>query len=746
MFNRKTFLILFTKILLIFPIFYLTALPVDLTKEDIYVRKGFSETWVSKIPEGKENWKKIHRVSSGQRALQIPNILKEQVPKRNFLSLQTWKAEEFTFVTKFNLKIDEVQKTKPLGLYLAIIGENWSIYLNGHLIRKEEYINKSGKILYGRNIRRVIVPLVPNILKIGENVLAFKIIGNPTDINTGFFRSKPYKIDSYDKLAEYRFDVLSLVLIFFYLGAGLFHIFLFFLRPKDSYYIYFGFLCICLFLFNFLRSYIASDLIFDSYIVARLEIAAIFALVPFFSALMNTLLKGNPGKFTLFITIYTLIFILLIINTPIPFVTDLLNIWNIITLAIPLPFYFGRICFEYYQTIKSKRKESIKPNLLKASLSSLLKTIPGNLLIGTIVIASCSVFDILNNMFWHTGIVLVRYGFFVFVVGITAVLANRFLDAHRKIEKLNDELENNILDLQNANKKITSSETKYRVLIEGTNDIIFTLDKDWNFLTVNNSAQMHLGLRPNKLISTSLFHLIHTTKIDRKKTIRFLRDKVKEFIETKKPTSFKVNLLSSFNNEPRDFRIYLEYILLDGEEKILGKASRVLEDTLLKYITSEKQIYEIDNYLTLAEDMSRRLVRNLERYMELEEIISLRVSLREIIINAIEHGNLQVSFEDKTMAMVQDNYQEFLKSRQSDPVLGNRKVKIEYILEPNQVIYKIEDEGDGFDHNKIRQNDPDNLNNEMQMHGRGIKMSEDVFDEMLYNEKGNIVTLIKNFT
>ncbi|MCP5495943.1 MAG: ATP-binding protein [Leptospiraceae bacterium] len=728
------------KILLFIPIVSVSALPIDLTKEDIYLKKGFSEEWIQCLPKEDKSWKKIDGVLNGERSLQVPELLKNEIPKRNFLSWKEWKSEEFTFVTSFTISEKDLNLKEPLGLYLAIIGVNWRVYLNGSLLRVEEFLTQDGQVEIGRNIRRVLIPILPSNLKVGTNILAFKIIGNPTDVNTGFFRSKPYLIDTYNTLSEHRFDAISLILIFLYLAAGFFHLFIFFLRPKDSYNLYFSLLCFSLFLFNFLRSYTASDLITDSFFISRLEIAAIFSLVPFFSALMNTLLKGQPGKFTLFVTSYTVAFIFLLTIAPIPFVEDMLNVWNIITMTIPLPFYFGRICIEYFHTVKDKKQEKNSPNLLSAMVSSLLKTIPGNLLIGTLVIATCSTFDILDNLLWNTGVVLVRYGFFAFVVGITAILINRFLDVHRKIERLNIELEKNIEDLSQANQQITRSEEKYRLLVEGTNDIIFTLDKDWNFLSMNKSAKQHLGMQADKLVRTSLFALIHTTPIERKKTIRLIREKLKEFTQTKNPINFKISLLSAFNAEPREFQLHLEYI---GKEEILGKASRVLEDALLKYIKEETQAYEIENYLLLAEDMSRRLVRNLERHLNSDDITSIRVSLREIIINAIEHGNLQLTFEEKTQALIEDNYPEFLKSRQLDPVLGNRKVKIEYTLDSEKVIYQIEDEGNGFDHKKIRKKKTEDLNLELEAHGRGIKMTEEIFDAVEYNEKGNSVTLMK---
>lgn len=45
----------------------------------------------------------------------------------------------------------------------------------------------------------------------------------------------------------------------------------------------------------------------------------------------------------------------------------------------------------------------------------------------------------------------------------------------------------------------------------------------------------------------------------------------------------------------------------------------------------------------------------------------LKTALSEIVLNAIEHGNLEISREEKTLAM-KGNYSELLRERMTDPV------------------------------------------------------------------------------
>ncbi len=140
---------------------------------------------------------------------------------------------------------------------------------------------------------------------------------------------------------------------------------------------------------------------------------------------------------------------------------------------------------------------------------------------------------------------------------------------------------------------------------------------------------------------------------------------------------------------------------------------------LLKYFESEKQHLAIGNYLITAEDISHRITRNLNKYMGTK---LLRIALREMIINTIEHENLGISFEEKIQAMIDDNYFEFIAERQQNPKLCNKRVKIEYSIDHEKAIYKIAEEGDGFNHKKYLDNDSNDANKEMLAHGRGVSM------------------------
>ena len=126
------------------------------------------------------------------------------------------------------------------------------------------------------------------------------------------------------------------------------------------------------------------------------------------------------------------------------------------------------------------------------------------------------------------------------------------------------------------------------------------------------------------------------------------------------------------------------------------------------------------------------------------DITVIRIGLREIILNSIEHGNLNISFDEKTEAILSDRYFDFINERQRHPDFREKRVRIEYMISPEKAVYKITDQGKGFNHRKYLSVISDETAELGLMHGRGIAMVKSIFDEVRYNSKGNQVLLVKN--
>jgi serine/threonine-protein kinase RsbW len=93
---------------------------------------------------------------------------------------------------------------------------------------------------------------------------------------------------------------------------------------------------------------------------------------------------------------------------------------------------------------------------------------------------------------------------------------------------------------------------------------------------------------------------------------------------------------------------------------------------------------------------------------------NLFVALDEAFVNAVKHGN---KFDaGKTIRIVAD-------------------------VTPKEARFSIEDEGEGFDISTIP--DPTDIENLFKTSGRGVMFMYNIMDEVVYNEKGNRITMVK---
>jgi len=170
------------------------------------------------------------------------------------------------------------------------------------------------------------------------------------------------------------------------------------------------------------------------------------------------------------------------------------------------------------------------------------------------------------------------------------------------------------------------------------------------------------------------------------------------------------------------------------------------EDPLAPCTVRERLTLEIGNSLLAVEDATMRLSAPLARRLDQGKARLVRMALREMMINAIEHGNLNISFEEKTRALTKNTYFDLIASRQRDDSCRNKKVTIDYSLDRHKFVCFITDEGPGFDHAGISRRSPDTSNTGMIPNGRGIHLTRDIFDRVTYNNKGNQVMLVLNLS
>ncbi|MFC1584131.1 ATP-binding protein [Fibrobacterota bacterium] len=118
------------------------------------------------------------------------------------------------------------------------------------------------------------------------------------------------------------------------------------------------------------------------------------------------------------------------------------------------------------------------------------------------------------------------------------------------------------------------------------------------------------------------------------------------------------------------------------------------------------------------------------------------LGLNEIVNNAIEHGNLGISFEEKNAALKDSAFFNMASERAARQPYRSRVVtiKVKVLSSASRVEYSVHDEGDGFDWKQLP--DPKTKVNVLKANGRGVMIAKKVFHDVAFNSKGNKVTLV----
>lgn len=420
-------------------------IPIDLTTESLYVREGFEKKWINSIPAKNIKWLMI-KGNKGNRSVKVRTLGLKGVPRFSYFNLKRHKTMNFTFVTSFTVNNKDLTMG-PLGIFLAQVGCNWEVYCNGKLLAREIYPQREGRLTIERAVRNEIIPIKYNVLKKGKNILAFRIVGDPLDDRTGFFMKAPYYINTIKSMTHKRINILSIMFIGIYIFFGLYHIFLFLIRPVEKFNLFYGILAISSSFFFLMREPIVFEVFTDTYILKHIEMVSLFLLVPSILGLTDFMIRNRMTLFSKILSGISLICVAVnlmgIRETPLRIMqlsTIFILLYVIIyNLLIPIVKEINKRFMQYTVT----DNKSILLSIFWAFTKSIFNTIPGNLIIGLSIVFITTIVDIVTLTYGNPTSIA-QYGFFAFVIGISGVLANRFNRVHKKMEELNVTLEHKV--------------------------------------------------------------------------------------------------------------------------------------------------------------------------------------------------------------------------------------------------------------------------------------------------------------
>lgn len=140
-------------------------------------------------------------------------------------------------------------------------------------------------------------------------------------------------------------------------------------------------------------------------------------------------------------------------------------------------------------------------------------------------------------------------------------------------------------------------------------------------------------------------------------------------------------------------------------------------------------------YRTLAE--ARALAAALASACE--DAPTAGMGLVELLINAVEHGNLGIDFQQKSMLLSEGRWEQEVESRLALAEFKEKAVSVDVTRGEEDLRIVITDEGKGFEWQKYLELDESRA---LHPNGRGIALARNVaFKELEYQGAGNIVAV-----
>ncbi|MEI6209473.1 MAG: response regulator [Desulfuromonadales bacterium] len=111
--------------------------------------------------------------------------------------------------------------------------------------------------------------------------------------------------------------------------------------------------------------------------------------------------------------------------------------------------------------------------------------------------------------------------------------------------------------------------------------------------------------------------------------------------------------------------------------------------------------------------------------------------LVELLLNAVEHGNLGISYDEKKQLMYEDRWEDEIRRRLALPEYAGLTAAVTFTRLHQALEFVITDRGNGFDWTRYLVLDPERS---LDPNGRGIAMSRRYsFSKLEYQGAGNVV-------
>ncbi|MFM9963717.1 MAG: response regulator [Planctomycetaceae bacterium] len=177
------------------------------------------------------------------------------------------------------------------------------------------------------------------------------------------------------------------------------------------------------------------------------------------------------------------------------------------------------------------------------------------------------------------------------------------------------------------------------------------------------------------------------------------------------------------------------------DQVIANSDENRLQSRLMHRLARNEFSFVLYNDLSLVHSLVKYLQHTLRCVRLADEVDRLRVGIavEEALLNALYHGNLEVS---SLLKETDPNlFEETARQRSLEEPYSKRRIFVDAVVSREAARFIIRDEGHGFDPAILP--DPCDPANLEKASGRGILLMRSFMDEIIFNEQGNQVTLVK---
>ena len=188
---------------------------------------------------------------------------------------------------------------------------------------------------------------------------------------------------------------------------------------------------------------------------------------------------------------------------------------------------------------------------------------------------------------------------------------------------------------------------------------------------------------------------------------------------------------------------YLELDLVDTVRRVLAIAQTTnTGHRFAEMVTRRETDYSLVSDDAIVPDLIAQIENHIVQMGLCDEgtLVQVATALDEALVNAIVHGNLEVSSK---LREIDDGrpYAELIQKRRTELPYRDRRVNVSVKTTREEAVFAIRDEGPGFDPKAI--DDPTDPANLEKVCGRGLLLINAFMDEVYHNDVGNEITMIK---